>query len=602
MTSIDFRPPYSKDELNKLYPKDLELRLVQVLLRHGERAPVSARFGNAGLPAYWPYCNAAQRLRSVAMTPEDMSEWNSLQWRRRLEMFGEDDGPVIAAGPKGQVDGVCQLGELTDQGRQTTYTLGSRLRHLYIEQLRFMPSLIANADLIYLRATPLPRALESVQQTFWGMYPLSSRTAAFPSPTIVTRTPADETLFPNDGNCRRFAQLSRAFAQRTADRWNDTSDMAYLTKLIGKWMPETSDKRIAVDSHPRLSGIMDTINSTLAHGPETRLPKEFYDPKAREIIDRIGVEEWFSGYNENREYRMLGIGGLIGDIVERMTSKIEGAGLSINEIGGENGRLGRGRGGETGIRFALSGCHDTTLAGVLTGLGAFNGEKWPPYTSHIAFELFRAKDFDNPIQQPGHQSPDADFLSPTIPASTEPKNDAAPGPAQKPGIFASFLGLRSPFGSESPPQGNGHGTFTSSRDPSSKSTANSRSDPLSTPSLTRQSSLSPSIPPADLIARKPYSSLSEDQKQRLQGYYVRIRYNDKVMKIPACAKPGNHYGDDESLCTFETFKRVADGFVPKNWKVQCGQNLDESGGKGPLLKGPGLDQPAELAGQIEDGS
>ncbi|KIW70256.1 hypothetical protein, variant [Phialophora macrospora] len=465
-----------------------------------------------------------------------------------------------------------------------------------------MPSLIANADLIYLRATPLPRALESVQQTFWGMYPLSSRTAAFPSPTIVTRTPADETLFPNDGNCRRFAQLSRAFAQRTADRWNDTSDMAYLTKLIGKWMPETSDKRIAVDSHPRLSGIMDTINSTLAHGPETRLPKEFYDPKAREIIDRIGVEEWFSGYNENREYRMLGIGGLIGDIVERMTSKIEGAGLSINEIGGENGRLGRGRGGETGIRFALSGCHDTTLAGVLTGLGAFNGEKWPPYTSHIAFELFRAKDFDNPIQQPGHQSPDADFLSPTIPASTEPKNDAAPGPAQKPGIFASFLGLRSPFGSESPPQGNGHGTFTSSRDPSSKSTANSRSDPLSTPSLTRQSSLSPSIPPADLIARKPYSSLSEDQKQRLQGYYVRIRYNDKVMKIPACAKPGNHYGDDESLCTFETFKRVADGFVPKNWKVQCGQNLDESGGKGPLLKGPGLDQPAELAGQIEDGS
>jgi hypothetical protein len=50
MTSIDFRPPYTKDELNKLYPKDLELRLVQVLLRHGERAPVSARFGNVGNP------------------------------------------------------------------------------------------------------------------------------------------------------------------------------------------------------------------------------------------------------------------------------------------------------------------------------------------------------------------------------------------------------------------------------------------------------------------------------------------------------------------------------------------------------------------------
>ncbi len=428
-----------------------------------------------------------------------------------------------------------------------------------------MPSLISNADLIYLRATPMPRALESVQQTFWGMYPLTNRTASFPSPTIVTRTPADETLFPNDGNCRRFAQLSRAFAQRTADRWNDSEDMAYLTKLMGKWMPESSDKRVLVDSHPRLSGVMDTINATLAHGPETRLPKEFYDPAARAIIDKLAVEEWFSGYQENREYRMLGIGSLIGDVVERMTSKIEGAGLSINEIGGENGRLGRGRGGETGIRFALSGCHDTTLAAILVSLGAFNKEKWPPYTSHIAFELFRAKENGR-----GESSPDADLLTPTIPVSTEPRSETQQ--AAKPGFFTSFLGLRylSPFGGES----------------SSDSRASSpRSSPLSTPS----------IPPKDLVARKAYSSLTEDQQARLENYYVRIRYNDKVMKIPACAKPGNHYGEDESLCTFEAFKRVADGFVPQNWKVQCGRNLDVGD------RGPGLDRPAELAGQVEEG-
>lgn len=81
-----------------------------------------------------------------------------------------------------------------------------------------MPKLIADAELIYLRATPIPRALESVQQSFWGMYPPTARTESFPPPTIVTRTPADETLFPNDSNCRRFNQLSRAFAQRTADR------------------------------------------------------------------------------------------------------------------------------------------------------------------------------------------------------------------------------------------------------------------------------------------------------------------------------------------------------------------------------------------------
>ncbi|KIV82383.1 hypothetical protein PV11_04501 [Exophiala sideris] len=564
MTSIVPAPPYTQDELNKLYPQGLELRLVQVLLRHGERAPVSARFQNAGLPAHWPYCNAAQRLRSVVMTTNDVSKWDHLQWRRRLETFGEDDGPLIAAGPAGEVDGICQLGELTDKGRDTTYELGRRLRNLYVDQLKFMPKLVSNADLIYLRATPLPRALESVQQTFWGMYPLTARTASFPTPTIVTRTPADETLFPNDGNCRRFAQLSRAFAQRTADKWNDTDEMKYLTKLMGKWMPETS-KDVAVDSHPRLSGIMDTINSTLAHGPETRLPKEFYDEKGRAIIDRIGVEEWFSGYNENREYRMLGIGGLMGDVVERMTSKIEGAGLSINEIGGENGRLGKGRGGETGIRLALSGCHDTTLAGVMTSLGAFNGEKWPPYTSHVAFELFRKKTGDEKAAPA-----DADFLTPTTPASTE--SNAHQDATAKPGFFASFLGLRSPQPSSQSPLG---------------------SEPLSTPRRSPPSSIGTSVPPKDLIARSAWTSLSESQKERTDGYYVRVRYNDKLMKIPACAKPGNNYEGDETMCTFEAFKRVVDGYTPKNWKVQCGQNLD-----GPVA---GLVSPAQWAGHVEEG-
>ena len=46
MTTLQPRPPYTKEELEKLYPDNLELRLVQVLLRHGERAPVSARFQN----------------------------------------------------------------------------------------------------------------------------------------------------------------------------------------------------------------------------------------------------------------------------------------------------------------------------------------------------------------------------------------------------------------------------------------------------------------------------------------------------------------------------------------------------------------------------
>lgn len=31
---------------------------------------------------------------------------------------------------------------------------------------------------------------------------------------------------------------------------------------------------------------------------------------------------------------------------------------------------------------------------------------------------------------------------------------------------------------------------------------------------------------------------------------------------------------DESLCTLEAFKRIADSFTPKDWKGECGGNLD----------------------------
>ncbi|KAF2756906.1 phosphoglycerate mutase-like protein [Pseudovirgaria hyperparasitica] len=505
MTTLQPRQPYSTEELKHLYPQDLQLQLVQVLLRHGERTPVSPRFQHTGLPVYWPYCRAAKQLTSTVMATTDWKDFDLLKYRRRLETFGTDDSPIVAVGPKGELDAVCQPGELTDKGRETTLALGKRLRSLYVDQLNFMPKLIADSDMIYLRATPIPRALESVQQAFWGMYPPSARTADFPPPTILTRTPSEETLFPNEGSCRRFAQLSRAFAQRTAERWNDSDDMAYLNKVIGKHMPAASP-RVAVDSHPRLSGIMDTLNATLAHGSDTRLPSEFYDPKARAIIDKIAVEEWYSGYKESAEYRTVGIGALAGDIVARMVGSVETVAATQGTDVIKNVRdATTDPGNEKQIKLALSGCHDTTLAALLTSLGAFDGESWPPFTSHVAIELFRKN-------------------TPTTPTPTS--LTASSSPPSKPNWWTTLFGP------------------------------------------------SPSTTPR--INRTPTSTLSTTQKSALDGFFVRVRYNDKVMQVPACAQPGKHFEDDTTLCTLAAFKGVVDAFTPRSWKGACRQNLDKA--------------------------
>ncbi|KAF9883500.1 hypothetical protein FE257_003414 [Aspergillus nanangensis] len=373
MTSLKPREPYSQEELDQLYPRELKLQLVQVFLRHGERTPVSSRF---------------QNMIQMAAGNKDMSSWDGFQWHRKMEAFGGNDESVVAAGAAGEIEGICTHGELTDKGRETTFLLGERLRKLYIDQLGFMPKIKSDTEDMYLRATPIPRALESLQQAFWGMYPPSARTQDFPPPVIVARSVSQETLFPNEGNCRRFRQLARLFANRAALRWNESEQMNYINSVLSKWMPEASP-RVAVDSHPRLSGIADTINASDAHGPDTRLPSEFYDPQTREYMNQIAVDEWFAGYAESNEYRKLGIGALMGDVVDRMVhTAVDGGWRSEASASGSSAKDGKA------IRFAMSGCHDTTLAAILGSVGAFD-KRWPPFTSSIAIELF---------EKPGRES------------------------------------------------------------------------------------------------------------------------------------------------------------------------------------------------------
>ena len=262
--------------------------------------------------------------------------------------------------------------------------------------------------------------------------------------------------------------------------------MDYLNSLIGKWMPNNSN--VKVDSHPRLSGIMDTVNSTLAHGPATRLPDPFYDSRGRDIIDKIGVEEWFSGFVESNEYRQVGIGALAGDIVSRMVGSVEKSGNDgLLEIGGKDGSQGAGRGGEKDLRFALSGCHDTSLAALLASLGCFEGEKWPPYTSHLAFELFKESGAER-------ESIGGDNLDRPVTADDTHK--------QKQSALSTFFG-------------SGAKTKIATEG----------------------------------IARKTTDELNATEREKLKGHYVRIRYNDRPVVVPGCKQSGKHLDGDESFCT-----------------------------------------------------
>lgn len=286
---------------------------------------------------------------------------------------------------------------------------------------------------------------------------------------------------------------------------NDSEQMAYLNKLWSKYMPETSPK-VAVDAHPRLSGIMDTVNATDAHGAATKLPSEFYDKKARAVMDRIAVEEWFAGYNESNEYRRLGIGALMGDVVDRMVSTaVDGGWRSETSASGSSDPA-----AGKAIKFAMSGCHDTTLAAILASVGGFQDESWPPFTSSVAVELFS--------QAPSNVAAADSML----------EEFSSPQASRKPGLLSSLFGSKS----------------------------------------------APTVPTVSETSRMPLSSLPEQKREPLRKHYVRIRFNDRAVRIPGCAsKAENHLPGDDTFCTLDAFKEIVDKFTPKSWQDECMRNL-----------------------------
>ena len=183
----------------------------------------------------WPLCSSAGNMINAVKTSSDSSQWTSFEWQRRLETLASARTSFSTSSSDNfdsiwlQINSLIRfdhnvltsysdMAELTDKGRRTTFSLGQRLRYLYVHQLCFLPDTLNRADTIYLRCSPFPRALHSVQQAFAGLYPSSKRANFMHRPAIMMRMLPEETLLPNENYCQRFIELTKAYSHRTAEK------------------------------------------------------------------------------------------------------------------------------------------------------------------------------------------------------------------------------------------------------------------------------------------------------------------------------------------------------------------------------------------------
>ncbi|GAA5925727.1 uncharacterized protein JCM15063_005100 [Sporobolomyces koalae] len=379
-------------------PPSLNLVQAHWFIRHGERAPVRQRMvGIADIPAVFQLCSLGRQFSSAVLslappaptpstirpspssgnpflsssrhtTSHHASTLEPTPRQMAVKRFTED-----VAVPRADLESVhpvqggasdCYWGELTDLGRQSTLRFGNLLRRVYVDQLSFLPATLDARSIddavVTFRSTNMPRTIESLHQIIEGLYNGEREREPGLHVPFRVRNWMDENLYPN-AICKRLRHLDQLSIKRSAELYNPE-----LARLDDQLEPVLG-KPLRVDSSPRANGILDTLMVCRAHG--IRVPDVFDDRQVLETLEKGVVHEWFDGYL-NPEFRKLAMGRLFSDLHAHLSAKIDSPATA-------------------NLKVAINSCHDTSVGGILNALGAFD-YRWPPFTSHLGIELYKA--------------------------------------------------------------------------------------------------------------------------------------------------------------------------------------------------------------------
>eukprot|EP00903_Cladosiphon_okamuranus_P016088 g14852.t1 len=349
-------------------PSGLELRQLQVTIRHGDRSAIH-ELPNAN-EKRWKCQPFSEEIRRKW---EDVSRFSVVNVDGRpLErpltpaVYEKDDVSQLGREFQNQAGVWCKQGQLTETGIRQHLALGDQMRKAYQDVL-------GGGDLgseeIYIRSTDYTRTLESAAAFLMSFFPGSY------GMTIITDQDANAEVMHGIGlkaigserggggpekitlgACDRAAKLSQAQIREFKPRTDVVADLEH---LFGEEVLELKMTSIADSMHA-----LSCHNMTLPCSDKGCVSPNLALSVMAEADRQMCMK--YNGASGGGEASMLSLYPFTHEILTNMREALSG---------------------ETSMKFALFSGHDTVVAPLLAALGAYDC-RWPPYASHVAFELW----------------------------------------------------------------------------------------------------------------------------------------------------------------------------------------------------------------------
>mmetsp|Transcript_24513 Transcript_24513/g.40313 ORF Transcript_24513/g.40313 Transcript_24513/m.40313 type:complete len:405 (+) Transcript_24513:72-1286(+) len=312
---------------------DLKLVMVQVVSRHGDRAPLRPLPLNH--TADWDCSDVLRVLHIVPPSAGEMYERRYIKDRQRMP-------------------GTCHAGQLTSLGVAQMKSVGEWLRHKYVTQLALL-SPNYHPHEVYVRSTDIPRTIDSAISLLTGLYPPSTRRQDLPPIPIHIIEDRTETMYFNSKLCPPLQDAIKAYDKSEVYRLRKKDNEPLRAELA------TAFGLSSAEDLPNNLMLFDSINCHDKHGKPVPVTKE-----QRDRLQKAAHTDVYDRILSTQTLR-LGVGPFVGELLHQIDEKIAG---------------------KTPIKFSHYSAHDGTLITLLKALGGWDN-RWPEYASHVELETMK---------------------------------------------------------------------------------------------------------------------------------------------------------------------------------------------------------------------